>query len=126
MSFTWVSPVLATMQPLAPAKIRSMAAACYLFINSLLGVGLGVFVLGLLSDSLPPHFGEKALKISMMCSLGLYACTPLEGAYFCWAHAHCPETGSPSSVLRTIAAPNVLKTAATTVHFRARLGRQNG
>lgn len=49
-STTWYGPVFATVQDLAPARIRSTAIAFLLLALALLGTGLGPLVVGLIGD----------------------------------------------------------------------------
>jgi predicted MFS family arabinose efflux permease len=65
----WLGPALATIQGLAPLRMRAMALAAVLFINNVIGMGLGPQSVGLLSDALHPHYGEKALGYALIICL---------------------------------------------------------
>jgi len=51
-------PSYALVQNLAPVKLRAFAAALFLFILSVVGMGLGPLYIGVLSDFLEPSMGE--------------------------------------------------------------------
>lgn len=69
----WLGPVLAAMQHLVPIKMRATSSACFLFINNLIGLGLGTWTLGWLSDAMHAHYGDEALRRASIASLGLFA-----------------------------------------------------
>lgn len=73
LSYVWLGPVLSAVQHLVPPPARSMASAWFLLINNLIGLGGGIYVLGLLSDTLAPIYGGEALRYAMLYALGLYA-----------------------------------------------------
>ena len=56
LSLIWMAPVTAAVQHLVAPAARSMASALFLLINNLVGLGLGSWVLGALSD----HYGGRA------------------------------------------------------------------
>lgn len=72
MTFAYSTPVYAAVQHLVPAGLRSTGIAAYLLVNNSVGMGLGVVLLGLLSDRLTPLFGVEALKISISAVVCLY------------------------------------------------------
>jgi len=51
-------PSYALVQNLAPVKLRAFAAALFLFILSVIGMGLGPLYIGMLSDFWEPSMGE--------------------------------------------------------------------
>ena len=51
-------PYYGLIQNLSPLKLRAFGAALFFFILSMIGVGLGPFYIGVLSDFLIPRFGE--------------------------------------------------------------------
>ena len=65
----WLGPALATIQGLAPLRMRAMALATVLFINNVIGLGLGPQAVGLLSDALNPRFGANALGYALIICL---------------------------------------------------------
>lgn len=74
----WLGPAFGTIQNLAPARMRAMASAMVLFILNIIGLGLGPFLVGVLSDLLSSSYGQDSLR---------YAILIATGAYF-WAGAH--------------------------------------
>lgn len=61
----WVAPSYALVQDLAGPYMRAIAAAIFMMIINIIGLGLGPYVTGLLSDSLVLRFGESALAVSL-------------------------------------------------------------
>ena len=51
----WYGPIYSTAQGLAPPHMRATAAAILLFIINIIGLGLGPWMMGLLSDALASH-----------------------------------------------------------------------
>lgn len=72
LGLVWLGPVIAAVQHLAPANMRTTASASFLFINNLIGIGLGTYLLGLLSDVLSAQFGEESLRYSILAGSGFY------------------------------------------------------
>jgi len=72
LAYVWLGPVLSVVQHLVPAEHRATASASFLFINNLIGLGLGTLVLGALSDAMTAPFGEEALRYAMVAALGFY------------------------------------------------------
>lgn len=66
-------PYFGLVQNLAPAKMRAMASAFFLFILNAFGFGLGPLVIGGLSDFLTPSFGEAvALQWALTALIPVY------------------------------------------------------
>ena len=72
LAYVWLGPVLSSVQHLVPAAMRATASASFLLINNLIGLGLGSFVLGALSDLMTARFGDEALRYAMLAALPLY------------------------------------------------------
>lgn len=72
MAYVWLGPVLSAVQQLVEPAHRATASALFLLINNLIGLGGGIYALGALSDFLLPHYGQEALRYSMLYSLALY------------------------------------------------------
>lgn len=72
LSLAWLGPVLTAVQHLVPAHMRSTASASFLLINNLVGIGLGIYLLGAVSDYLTPRFGEEALRYSLYVGQWFY------------------------------------------------------
>ena len=52
--------------------MRATASAVYLFVLNLVGLGLGTWALGALSDALSVRFGAESLRYSILAGTGLY------------------------------------------------------
>ena len=77
LGLTWLGPVVTAVTRLVPPKMRATASALFLFINNLIGLGLGSTVIGMISDSLTERYGEEALRYSAMATTTLYAVAAL-------------------------------------------------
>ncbi|MBL8266488.1 spinster family MFS transporter [Steroidobacter sp.] len=76
-------PLFATIQTVVPSRIRAVSVAIiYLFAN-LIGMGLGPFAAGALSDALRPHFAEESLRYALLALCPGY----------CWAAWHLWQAG---------------------------------
>ncbi len=73
LGLTWLGPVVTAVTRLVPPEMRATAAAMFLFINNLIGLGLGSTVIGLISDALTVRYGDEALRYSAMTTTALYA-----------------------------------------------------
>ena len=72
LGLMWLGPVLSAIQHVAPASMRTTASAIFLFVNNLIGIGLGTVLFGLISDKLAPSFGDQSLRYSILIGLGFY------------------------------------------------------
>lgn len=63
---TWLGPAQATIQGLAGLRMRAMALAVMLFLNNLIGQGLGPQVVGILSDHMRRAYGPDSLRYSLL------------------------------------------------------------
>jgi predicted MFS family arabinose efflux permease len=82
LGLAWMGPVLSAIQHLVPANMRSTASAIFLFLNSLIGIGLGSLVIGVLSDSMRASFGDQSLRYAILSGLGIYV---VAATLFFWA-----------------------------------------
>lgn len=64
--------VLAAVQNVVPATLRSTASALFLFINNLIGLGLGSAVLGFISDKLTQQYGAQSLRYALLSGALFY------------------------------------------------------
>lgn len=62
----YLGPTFALIQHLAPLRLRAVWAALTLLVINLLGLGLGPFLVGRLSDALQPTAGEDSLRYAMV------------------------------------------------------------
>lgn len=72
LSLAWLGPVVTAIQHLVPSHMRSTASASFLLINNLVGIGLGIYLLGAVSEYLTPRFGEEALRYSLYVGQWFY------------------------------------------------------
>lgn len=72
VNILWLSPVTTSVQHLVPRAMRSTASASFLLINNLIGLGLGPWLIGRLSDALKASHGADALRDSAAACLAFY------------------------------------------------------
>lgn len=72
MAYVWFGPVLTAVQHLVEPRARATASALFLLINNLIGLGGGIYALGLISDMYAPIYGDESLRISILTVLPLY------------------------------------------------------
>ena len=72
LNLAWLGPVTAAVQHLVPAPMRSTASALFLLINNLLGLAVGFFYFGWMSDLLAPTFGTESLRWAIYTGMGFY------------------------------------------------------
>ena len=70
--YVWLGPVLTAVQHMVPASMRASASASFLLINNLIGLGLGSWLIGALSEALAPAYGPEALRYALAMALGFY------------------------------------------------------
>ena len=72
LGLTWLGPVISAIQHLVRPDMRATASAIFLFINNLIGIGLGTYAIGALSDSLAAQFSDESLRYSILAGTGFY------------------------------------------------------
>ena len=72
LGLVWLGPVIAAIQHLVQPNMRATASAIFLFINNLIGIGLGTVAIGALSDALQSRFGDDALRYSILAGTVFY------------------------------------------------------
>ena len=77
LGLCWLGPSYAAVQRLAGPSRRATAAAAYLFVVNLLGLGLGATVIGWLSDRFAVRAGVEALRMAILAVLVCYPCAAL-------------------------------------------------
>ena len=65
------------VQHLVAPQQRSTASAFFLFVNNLIGLGLGTWYFGAISDVLTPRYGAEALRYAIYSGLGFYVVSAL-------------------------------------------------
>jgi len=72
LSLVWLGPVISAFQHLVQPNMRATASAIFLFINNLIGIGLGNLVIGAISDALAAQYGEESLRYAILSGSVLY------------------------------------------------------
>jgi MFS family permease len=62
----YLGPSFATTQTLVRPEMRAMAAAILLFVLNLIGLGIGPWFVGYLSDLLVPSYGDESIRYSLV------------------------------------------------------------
>lgn len=61
----WFVPAYAFVQSISEARCRAMSSAIFVTVVNGVGMGLGPYLAGLLSDALTPAYGTKALGVGL-------------------------------------------------------------
>ena len=93
LQLVWLGPVIAAIQQLVPAAMRAVASAIFLFINNLLGLGLGALLIGFASDQLTARFGIAALRYAILGGTVFYL---IASALFFLASSRLPRDLAPT------------------------------
>jgi predicted MFS family arabinose efflux permease len=72
LGLVWIGPVLSSIQHVVPPQMRATASAVFLFVNNLIGIGLGTVALGALSDALSVQFGADSLRYAILAGTVFY------------------------------------------------------
>lgn len=72
LGLAWLGPVLAAVQHLVPANMRATSSALFLFVNNLIGIGLGTTLIGVVSDAMRLRFGTESLRYAILAGTGFY------------------------------------------------------
>jgi len=62
LNLAWLGPVITSVQHLTPARMRSTASAAFLLVNNLVGIAVGTYYFGAVSDLLRARFGDESLR----------------------------------------------------------------
>ena len=65
----YLGPCMAAVQNMATGGMRAQAAALPLLIITLVGLGVGPQVVGIISDGLRPHYGEQSLRYALLFNI---------------------------------------------------------
>ena len=71
LTHTYIGPSIAISQSIVPPSYRAVTAATLLFVTNIVGLGMGPFVTGLLSDTFNIRFGlgAESLRYAILCTL---------------------------------------------------------
>ena len=72
LGLAWLGPVISAVQHLVPPDMRATTSAVFLFVNNLIGIGIGTWAIGALSDSLQLHYGGDSLRYAILAGTGFY------------------------------------------------------
>jgi MFS family permease len=72
LALAWLGPTLSAIQHLLPADMRALASSLFLFINNLVGLGLGTLVIGRLSDHFTARYGSESLRYAILSGTSFY------------------------------------------------------
>ena len=72
LGLAWLGPIISAIQHLVRPDMRATASAIFLFINNLIGIGLGTYAIGALSDGLAAQYGDESLRYSILAGTGFY------------------------------------------------------
>jgi predicted MFS family arabinose efflux permease len=72
LNLMWLGPIVTAVQHLVPAHMRTMASAMFLLINNLIGIAIGLYYFGAVSDALAPRYGKESLHYAIYTGLGFY------------------------------------------------------
>jgi MFS family permease len=76
----FTAPFIATIQGVAPLRMRAFAAAISILISTLIGLAAGPLLVGVLADGFEARFGEDALRYSLLVP----TCAPLLSSLVCF------------------------------------------
>jgi predicted MFS family arabinose efflux permease len=66
---SYLGPCMAAVQNMATGGMRAQAAALPLLIITLVGLGIGPQMVGILSDALRPYYGEQSLRYALLFNI---------------------------------------------------------
>jgi MFS family permease len=72
LNILWLGPIVTAVQHLVPQHMRSTASASFLLVNNLIGLGVGPFLIGRLSDAFKASYGVEALRAAAVACTGFY------------------------------------------------------
>jgi predicted MFS family arabinose efflux permease len=72
LGLAWLGPVISAIQHIVPPDMRATASAVFLFVNNLIGIGVGTWAIGALSDALQGVYGDDSLRYSILAGTGFY------------------------------------------------------
>jgi MFS family permease len=101
----FLGPVIALMQRLVFDDMRATAIALVMMLATLIGMGVGPQIVGILSDLLAPAFGNDSLRYAML----LMSSVAFWGAYHLW---RAGRTVARDLLAISNAAPPVVRLAA--------------
>ncbi len=80
LSSAFAGALLSAVQGLVGPHARALAAAIMMFVSNLIGIGLGPFAVGVISDFLQSYLGQESLRWALVSMKVM----PLLAAYHLW------------------------------------------
>ncbi len=78
LGLMWLGPILTAVQHIVPSTMRATASALFLFINNLIGIGVGTTLIGVLSDAFQVRgAGVQSLRYAILAGTGFYVVAAL-------------------------------------------------
>ena len=62
----FIAPMTAVIQGIAQLRMRAVAVALMTLVTSLVGMGAGPVLVGMLSDAMTARFGDEAIRYSLL------------------------------------------------------------
>jgi MFS family permease len=72
LNILWLGPVTTAVQHLVPQRMRATASASFLLINNLIGLGIGPYLIGAISDTLKASYGTESLRYAAVAVTSFY------------------------------------------------------
>ena len=72
LNILWLGPVVTAVQHLVPQRMRATASGSFLFINNLIGLGVGPLLMGRISDGLKSTYGVESLRYAAVGCTAFY------------------------------------------------------
>jgi predicted MFS family arabinose efflux permease len=72
LNILWLGPVTTAVQHLVPRPMRATASASFLLINNLIGLGIGPYLIGAVSDALKATYGVESLRYAAVGCTAFY------------------------------------------------------
>ena len=72
LNILWLGPVTTAVQHLVAQRMRATASASFLLINNLIGLGVGPWLIGRISDALKATYGVDSLRFAAVGCTAFY------------------------------------------------------
>ena len=72
LNILWLGPVTTAIQHIVAQPLRATASGAFLFINNLIGLGVGPLLIGAISDGLRDRYGVDSLRYAALSVLVVY------------------------------------------------------
>ncbi|BCW91138.1 Sialic acid transporter NanT [Alphaproteobacteria bacterium SO-S41] len=101
----YMGPLFASVGTIVPPGMRSIASSALLFVQMILGLGLGPLLTGMVSDAATKSFGVEALRYALL----LPTAAMVWAAFHYWMAARTIGEESASAIGDAPYAPNVIQ-----------------